>query len=153
MQFLEKNLEQIIFESDRDILSNRGLNVYGTIKRQLRIGNYGIADLVTFLRIPALDGSGLRITVYELKQDKVGVNAMLQAYRYCCGIADYLRTKRGFSFKLSFKVVLIGNSIDNGDFSYLSHFLEDFDVITYSYKIDGIRFHIHNGFSLTNSGF
>lgn len=153
MKFLEKNLEQIILESDRDILHDRGLHIYGEIKRQLRIGNYGTADLVTFLRIPAFDGWGLRITVYELKQDVVGLKAMLQAYRYCNGIQDYLRCVRGFEMNLSFKVVLIGRRVDTNDFCHLTGFIDDFDVMTYNYEISGINFKHHRGYSLINNGF
>ena len=50
MKFLEKDLEQIIFESGRDSLRERGLSISGKLLRQLRIGNYGIADLVEFVR-------------------------------------------------------------------------------------------------------
>ncbi len=153
MQFLEKDLEQIIFESDRDVLLERGLHIYGTMKRQLRIGAYGVADLVTFLRIPMQDRWGLRITVYELKQEQVGIKAMLQAYRYCKGIEDYLYNVRRFDDKLSFKVVLIGKSIDRNDFCYLSDFIHDFDVITYSYDVCGINFKHHNNYKLIKDGF
>jgi hypothetical protein len=50
MKFLEKDLEQIIWDADKEILSERGLNLDGKLKRQLKIGNYGIADLIHFKR-------------------------------------------------------------------------------------------------------
>lgn len=150
MQFLEKDLEQIIFESDRKVLLERGLYVHGTMKRQLRIGAYGVADLVTFARMPK---RGLRITVYELKQEQVGVKAMLQAYRYCNGILDYLINKRGFKYNIRFKVVLIGRTVDTNDFCYLSDFIDYFDVMTYKYEVNGINFRLHRNYVLTDNGF
>lgn len=48
MNFLEKNLEDIIYETNNKYLRERGLFINGIKKRQLRIGNYGIADIVTF---------------------------------------------------------------------------------------------------------
>ena len=50
MKFLEKDLEDIIFEAPREELAKRGLHIEGKMYRQLRIGNYGIADLVTIQR-------------------------------------------------------------------------------------------------------
>ena len=52
MKFLEKDLEEIIFETSNKELNERGLFVYGKKYRQLRIGNYGVADLVVVDRTP-----------------------------------------------------------------------------------------------------
>jgi hypothetical protein len=51
MNFLEKNLEDIIFETHENKLRDRGLEISGKKLRQLRIGNYGIADMITYTRI------------------------------------------------------------------------------------------------------
>jgi hypothetical protein len=48
MKFLEKDLEEIIFNSCKIKLCNRGLTLPEKIKRQVRIGNYGVADLIGF---------------------------------------------------------------------------------------------------------
>ncbi len=40
MKFLEKDLEQIIYSADKELLAQRGLEINGTLIRQLRIGNY-----------------------------------------------------------------------------------------------------------------
>ena len=50
MNFLEKDLEEIIYNTDKEMLTERGLpyHPFETFKRQLKIGNYGIADLVSF---------------------------------------------------------------------------------------------------------
>lgn len=84
MKFIEKNLEDIIFQSNRLELSKRGLNLRGKIFRQVRIGNYGTADLVTIKKPnfysksewnnPYHDERFL-VTIYELKQEKIGIKS------------------------------------------------------------------------------
>lgn len=83
MKFLEKDLEDIIFNADNESLQSRGLEIRGFKKRQLNIGNYGIADIVTFERSNYIDEEYAEyvggenkthsrpiITVYELKKNK-----------------------------------------------------------------------------------
>jgi hypothetical protein len=94
MDFLEKNLEQIIYESDTDILSERGLVIYGKLIRQVQIGGYGIADLIEYER-PRFDKSVGRIikghiNILELKKNYVDCGTFLQAIKYLKGISRYL---------------------------------------------------------------
>ena len=82
MKFLEKNLEDIIFETDNEKLQERGLDIRGKKFRQLRLSHYGIADIVTVSRI----GQSLQIDIFELKKDVITVDTLLQALRYIEGI-------------------------------------------------------------------
>lgn len=171
MKFLEKDLEEIICTSDRSLLKKRGLNVQGKLLRQLKIGNYGRADLVTIERpkyelFETEHYKGL-ITVFELKQNNVSVSAFLQALGYLNGIRSFL-DKSGLENYFNYKIVLVGSNIDtsstlcylpnfcNGDFFNL-HVSEEstfqLDLITYQYKFDGILFTNHKGYLLTNEGF
>lgn len=138
MDFLEKDLEDIIFNSDRETLDERGLYIEGKMLRQVRIGSYGIADLITYHR---LDGN-LQITIYELKKALLDEKALLQLFRYKAGIKDYLiRHRNFFEGDLIIKTVLIGREIDcSTDWVYLLDSLEDFYVYEYQYLIDGIEF-------------
>ena len=94
MNFLEKDLEQIIYEADKELLAEKGLRVNGKLLRQVRIGNYGIADLVS-IRRPYQDTffgyqeKGL-ITIYELKKENISVSAFLQAIGYARGIMRWM---------------------------------------------------------------
>ena len=157
MRFLEKDLEDIIWESDRDILNERGLCIRGHIKRQLRIGNYGIADLVTFSReYYGRNQSSMEINIYEIKRGVVGTSAFLQSVRYARGIRSYLN-QRGFK-DFNIGITLIGDSVESdGEFTYIEDFLRnysvDFYVYTYEYKIDGIKFKREGGYRLSNEGF
>ena len=159
MEFLEKDLEQIISESSNFNLRQRDLPIFGRKMRQVRIGNYGIADLITVDRATDFDfdenkiiGSRLIINVYELKKDKIGISAFLQAIRYAKGISRYLE-KRGIDFDINIK--LIGQEVDlSGDFVYISDILRyNVEMYLYSYKLDGLTFKRVLGYNLKNEGF
>lgn len=181
MDFLEKDLEQIIYEANNEQLLSLRLN--GKRLRQLRIGNYGISDLVFVEKIygnylffdkislnyyERILDIGLEITVCELKKDKIGISAFLQAVNYCKGIKEYL-LKRGFN-NFYFKILLLGRNIDNsGSFIYLSDLFDnnlddessvfcnnsirDISFFTYSYGFNGLKFLEHENYHLCNNGF
>lgn len=167
MTFLEKDLEQIIWETDNSILQKKNLEIYGKKLRQLKIGNYGIADLVTINReydycferqkcIPYLD-----VRVYELKKEKVGISAFLQAIRYCKGIKSYIEAKNPYmNFKLN--ISLISKEVDlSGDFIYIPDlikgsnfgFIDNIQFYSFSYTIDGMVFNRSEYYKLIHEGF
>lgn len=168
-KFYENDLEEIIYTADREVLEDRGLFIpNGRLFRQLRIGNYGIADLVSVSKSKTPDGDAyIDIEVIELKEDKIGLSAFLQAIKYVKGIHSYLSDNRLFDrYKLG--MCLIGSSMDvSGTFCYLPDLIGDsnvfspynngnidlFRVYTYEYKIDGIYFQDQRGFKLDDEGF
>jgi hypothetical protein len=164
MRFLEKDLEQIIHESGMDQLNERGLPIDGKMFRQMRIGNYGIADLITVTRpmYETIDQKTKvfypgRITIYELKKENVSIGAFLQAIGYAKGITNYLE-KRGKKRFYELDIVLIGKKIDtSGNFCFipdiLSCSLGTLNFYTYEYAIDGIFFINHQGYQYKNEGF
>ena len=162
MDFLEKDLEQIIFDADYVTLFDRGLYLSGTKKRQLNIGNYGIADIVYFHRSREPMGNYLVVTIVELKQKQINVGTFLQAIRYAKGIDRYL-AKRKFSFYVKFEIVLIGRTVDtSSSFPYIFDFFRNdlnygdatrVSGYTYDYDIDGISFTEVQDYELTNEGF
>lgn len=162
MKFLEKNLEDIVFTAPPIELFNRGLDttaLLGIKKRQLKIGNYGIADIVTFERCEDENLSPyLNVTVFELKRDYINIDSLLQSVRYLKGIKRYIENKRKKNIHVKYNAILIGERLDlESSFVYLPDFLcnNDFDVkmFTYQYNFDGIRFEEQFGFCLTNEGF
>lgn len=182
MEFLEKDLEQIIWESDSKTLIKKGLELSGRRFRQLRIGNYGVADLVTVEKkttyepyikngedVYKVSNSYLLITVYELKKDKIGIGAFLQAVGYVKGIKSYLK-KRGYGDTMLFKICLIGKSVDtSGNFSFIPDLINfsdpdeqpfydmgmilDINFITYKMTINGLGFKYKNNYTLVEEGF
>lgn len=163
MKFLEKNLEDIIFETPNEKLQNRGLDIYGHKRRQVKIGNYGIADLITFEK-PQYEKSLFdesighwednKITIYELKQKEINFGSFNQALRYYRGIERYLESYRILTKETRIEICLIGESIDlNSSFSYLDSFSDKIKIFTYKYDFDGITFEHRFNFSLVNEGF
>lgn len=164
MKFLEKDLEEIIFESDKEDISERGLPISGKLYRQLRIGNYGVSDLIEFSKFTVIRNGKfshhmIDVHVYELKKDKIGVSAFMQALNYLKGIKSYL-SNRFPNTEIYYSIVLIGKAIDaNSSFVYLPEFLENSDGAcflhnyTYSYELDGLSFNKQVNYKLTNEGF
>lgn len=161
MKFLEKDLEEIIFTSPVDKLHEKGLPISLYRKRQLRIGNYGIADIVTFERPVFYDRINydeiININVYELKKDKISVSAFLQALNYIKGIQTYLKN-RNFGYDVRYTLTLIGSELDtSGAFCFLPDLVSSDSLqikfYTYSYGIDGIEFRDEEGYNLIDKGF
>ncbi len=154
-QFLEKNLEEIIFETSNERLQDRGLEITGKKKRQVKIGNYGVSDILTFEKdSEVLDGTVyhcLIINVFELKKEKIDATALMQAYRYKKGIERYLK-HRGFSQRVFVRAVLIGQSICEGDFCYMQEYIDSLSIYTYEYDFDGISFSKVSSYSLIREG-
>ena len=162
MKFLEKELEEIIFNASLEELNEKGLPLSGKCYRQLNLGNYGIADLVYVKKYYHDIGEPyLCITVCELKKEKAGISAFLQAVRYVKGISRYLY-KRGM-FNYVFEIFLIAPEIDtSSDFIYLTdlianeHYctiLSSADNYSVQYDVNGISFQREWGYKLTNEGF
>jgi hypothetical protein len=170
MKFIEKDLEEIIYTSGRDVLEERGLLIEGELRRQVKIGNYGIADLISITKPSYCTGKygGLDlqmgcITIYELKKEQIGISAFLQALSYAKGIRQYLK-KRNKDHLFYISVVLIGRNIDTtGAFCFIpellqitsSSFFENgfFSFYTYRYEIDGLHFECREDFDLVKQGF
>lgn len=157
MKFLEKNLEDIVFETDNYFLTERGfpISTNGLKLRQVRLANYGIADIVNIYR-PYSDHKRW-IAVYELKQEKVTVSAFFQAIRYIKGIKRFLQSKNINPEIFNYCIVLVGKEIDTKhDFVYLPDIINSFNlsvhIVQYQYEFDGIRFNVKNDFRLTNEG-
>ena len=173
MKFLENDLEEIIYTSGRDVLEKRGLFIVGKLFKQVKIGNYGIADLIEFER-PYYDGDTTkylvpgRITIYELKKDQIGIAAFLQSIRYAKGVLEYLRHRK-LNRHYIIDIRLVGKTVDDkGAFCYIENMLgvnNDFydsngiiengtiTFYTYKYAADGINFLQMGNYDLLNKGF
>lgn len=154
MEFLEKDLEDIIFETDNCDLQDRGLIVHSNKKRQVRIGNYGIADIVSWAR----DYNVLYIDVMELKKDYVNNNTFMQAIRYAKGIERYFQKRRP-NIKVLISITLVGRYVDlTQDVCFLPDIIKTttegiISIYTYNYTALGIEFTEIENLSLTNEGF
>ena len=150
MNFLEKNLEDIIYENSqteegRKMLRERGLDIQGKLFRQVEIGGFGRIDLLE-IRFFRCKDRLLRplFIVYELKRNSLNRDTLIQACRYLCGLKSHIANycfaseKRGYPMVVS---VVIGESVDDSNgFPFLFKSLRDVYAMTFSYDIDGIKF-------------
>jgi len=163
MNFLEKDLEEVIFTADKFVLDCRGLPTHGRMVRQLNLGRYGKLDLLTVSRNISLFEKYLTFTIYELKKDVIGISAFLQAISYAKGIQEFMETKKPKT-AFNIEICLIGKTLDKtGSFCYLPDLLsysEPFHVqgqitnvtfYTYHFDIDGFSFKNENGYYISNA--
>lgn len=166
MDFLERDLEEIIFNSDADLLHDRGFYFYHNKKiRQFTIPGYGTCDIVTMRRPFCEFGRIMKgeITIHELKKDKIGVSTFFQALRYSRGIQRYLE-RMGKEDLYNISIVLMGSKLDmESSFVFLPSLFPKTDLIerdeslkcsvslfTYKYEIDGIHFKEHDEYFSTS---
>ena len=160
MEFFEKDLEEIIFTADKNKLANRGLDLTeGKLFRQKRIGKYGVADLIhAYFDYEEINDnfyvkSVLHINVIELKKDKIGISAFLQALGYLKGIQRYFEEKK-VDYMVEYNITLIGKSIDtSGSFPYLTDIFDSVSFYVYKYNFDGIYFYRESEWKLIDEGF
>ena len=170
IEISERKLEDMVFE----ILKNQDkypdkfdfLEHSDLVIRQLNLNNYGIPDIVTF-SYDVLEG--FVVNIYELKKDKIGIGAFLQAVGYVKGIKSYFK-KRGYGDTMLFKICLIGKSVDtSGNFSFIPDLINfsnpdeqpfydmgmilDINFITYKMTINGLEFKYKNNYALVGEGF
>jgi len=158
MNFLEKDLEDIIFNTDNEKLRARGLRIYGQKLRQVNLGSYGIADLITVKTVLLNQewheekGHKLVITIYELKKDSLGFLAFGQLCRYKTAIERMFQKSNIFDYFVDYEInmVLVGKDIElKNDFCYLVNNTEFLKTYTYSYGIDGLEFNQTFGWKMS----
>lgn len=156
MDFLEKDLEDIVFDTNNRLLIDRGLGHTRLARkkyRQVKIGNYGIADLIT---VHFYEKSfNICIRVWEFKKGKINTDTFLQGMRYLKGVQRYLeRRYKEKDYFFDYQLILVGKDIDLSDsMCYIPDFFTDVYFYTYKYNFDGIEFINKYGYKLTEEGF
>jgi hypothetical protein len=138
-KFFEKNLEDILCETDPRELKDRGLDCFDFdyAYRQVYLGKYGIADIVTI----KFYGSVVRITIYELKKELVTSESLLQVLRYKKGIDRFMNQYNLSNHHLLIKCVLIGSEIENDSETHgIIDIINDISFYKYNYEANGINF-------------
>lgn len=139
MDFLERDLEDILFNSDRNKIQERGLRCfyYDSIFRQVNIDSYGIIDLVTIKISKGL----ILIHCYELKNKKINAATFWQTIRYIKAIKHVVSNYNLKNHLVVVLGVMIGREVDQeGEFCFLPTINSDISMFTYSYGVDGISF-------------
>lgn len=159
MNILEKELEDLIFNGEKQHIYDRGLfsiGNYSVFSRQLRIGGYGIADIVGFNYDIESHSENLRILnigIFEIKKEKITIEAFKQAIRYAKGLEVFIQSN--FNFSCNFEFNLIGTSIEISDeFIYMADFIENLNIYTISIDLyEGVKFKCHRNYHLRDPNF
>lgn len=133
MEFLERDLEDIIIENKHHI-HERGLcKLYSNVVRQFALPNRTIVDLFSWEVVDNV----CYCQVFELKRNVINRDAYFQIIEYHKELLRILCSSDFASFKID--LILIGkNSCDE---IWYSCFLGDnLKMYSYSYNYDGIRF-------------
>lgn len=159
MRFLERDLEDIIFNTHPAILSERGLVISEYRRRQVSVGNYGIADIISYSREFYGDFHHEEVTIFELKKDVINIDAIAQCIRYMKGVNRFFEVRRGKNGRIPrIKGVVIGSKVDSStDLIYLPDLINGnrfgLSIKTFSYEVSGIYFNSHFGYKLIDEGF
>ena len=130
--FLEKTLEDIVFENKFNIKERGFPMFYENLDRQVYTKNGKIMDLVNF---EEKDGV-YYFTIYELKKGKIDFSAYSQVLSYY--FEEVIRVKSLFkNFKVN--LVLIGNSYEENVLIACAA-SDIIDVYIYKYDYNGIIF-------------
>lgn len=149
MNILEKELEDLLYEAmltDEGVekLRERGLYCNGQPYRQVNLGAYGIADIITIgvYQEPGCN-KHLIINVYELKKDAINGSTFFQALGYCKAIREVV-DHLGLLLHndVTFTIKLIGKSIDlSSNFCYLPDIFPNVHLYKYNFDLEkGLTF-------------
>lgn len=131
--FLEKTLEDIIFENRHNIHERGFPIIIGEMRRQMT-NDYGRrVDLISVGNVNNIKN----ISIYELKKGKIDYNAYFQIVRYFFDIC--MENKKYNIGDFNIQLYLIGNEVDDEVLiaASLSNFVH---IYTYKYDYDGIKF-------------
>ena len=150
----EKELEDYIFNSATNNLYNpitgEGID---SIYRQVDLGSYGIADLLTFSYEPGY----LEVTVIELKKEIIDIKTMAQLSRYHKALRKYF--DGNYPTKpVSIRLIAVSTQINQGDDSvWLNDYLSDhsdFSAFLCDFDLnDGVSFSQTKGWYKKNEEF
>lgn len=146
MEFLEKDLEEIIYNASNDKLEEKGLYLNGKKIKQLPLKS-GRADILVCSKYSSyhtgFKNSYIHFDILELKKGKIGISAFLQAIRYADNLKVYLDDNKP-NLKYNISITLIGSKIDDsGSFCYLSNLMEYDPLFEPQNNLIGLRFYTY----------
>lgn len=129
------------------LISQISTGILDSVKRQVKIGNYGIADIVIKSKI--LAGMDVEIncfTIVELKNVTLESTHLIQLIRYMKGFSRLSPNAEIYG-------VLIGTNMGNGDWVYLLDYVKNINVYTIKIPEENLGIENHREYILTNEGF
>lgn len=141
----EKELENYLLSlplDDEHPLAGIWVNDLSTIMSQVKIGNYGIIDLLILSFNTSTDTPKptLEITIVELKKGEIDFNAFGQVCRYKRGM-ERLLEEHNMTRNVDLNAVLVGRKYAGGDICYAINHCEWLEVYLYDLSLkEGLSF-------------
>jgi hypothetical protein len=143
----EQELENYLFNLYQNPQNDNPLEISGKCFKQVRVGGYGIIDLLCIDVEAGWVGKNgtcpptIHIQIIELKKGCIDFNSIGQVSRYKTAIEQYIsclpKQRKGIDVLFNISCILVGNHILNGDISYLVKHLDWLSVYFYSLSLDG----------------
>jgi len=151
MNILECDIEDLVFNSKNEILLSRGLDLCRNKQRQVRLGSYGIADVICWELIEKYNRK-IKIQIVELKKEVIDCNALMQACRYQTAIQQIIDRRNFNNTEFEFEVILIGKKIqEHGDFVFTLNTFKNIKCYTYSLDTQfGLKFYREYDYKFSN---
>lgn len=162
MDFTEKEIEDLLYDllkkGDVELLYDKGISEakkYLFLKKQVDLNHYGRLDIlgISYIPRPNYCKKILEIGIFEIKKGEINKETLFQAIRYCKGIENYFKFHK-IKFDLKFEIFLIGKSICQSEFCYISDIIPN--IYCYTFDIDfinGITFNKEENYYLTDINF
>ena len=138
--FLEQNLETIVYENQKECVKRGFPEFYENVKRQVRLPTGKIMDIFSF----EIRNEIMFCKIFELKKEEISLNTIFQVVNY--GYDLYASVGK-YSKDAQIELYCVGNELA-GEILYLLAWGINITMVTYSYNVDGIGFEVFkkNGF-------
>lgn len=142
---LEKDIEELIFDTDSDTLLKRGLPLYENVERQKKFIGGKIDLLAHQVRYAAVSNtenikSIVDIQLVEIKRDAINFQALDQILGYKEHLLKQLIPKLRYDH-YTLELVLIGLRLDNTNFKLLlPHLTSDISIYLFEFKNNILTF-------------
>ncbi len=140
---LEKQLKDIIWETDNDKLNQRGLFISGEKRQSQNFKDFGKADFVT----KDNDLWNPRLTIYEFLDGNISVSSVLKCLTILKGMRKFHDDCLIKNDSFLYSITIVGRSIpEESALLFFPYFFNNGEKIyeinfyTYSFDINGIRF-------------
>lgn len=130
--FLERDLEDIIFENQEEVVKKGFPPFYKNVRRQFNMPYGGICDIITW-EDPT--ENSFKCKIFELKRRELDINAVSQIIGYGRQVVEIFTNKK----ELSVDLILVGSDWDD---NILNLFEWGVGVmfVNYDFCLDGIKF-------------
>jgi hypothetical protein len=130
--FLERNLEDLIFENKSNIEQRGFPTLRDTLCRQFRLPSNKCIDLLSY----SVEDNTLYASIFELKREKLGIQSLLQLLGYG---SEFLVNASPHFKRVELEMALVGLDYDK-ELGLMLQQMLPVDLYLYKYTYNGLFF-------------